>query len=440
MFENLSDRLESIYKKLRGRGKLKEADVDESLREIRVALIEADVSLAVIKDFLATVREKAIGQEVLKSLTPGHQMVKIVSEELISLLGNEVSGIRLASNTATIVLMVGLQGSGKTTTAGKLARMFKKEGKKCLLVPADVYRPAAIEQLNTLGRDLAIDVFQAEGEKDPVVICTKAVEEAARKVCQVVILDTAGRTQVDEPLMDELRRIKEKTKPHEVLFVADAMMGQQAVNIAKTFHDAVGIDGVILTKMDGDARGGAALSIKSVIGKPIKFMGVGEKLDALEPFFPDRVVSRILGKGDVMTLIERAQQTYDLENQAEIEEKFKKNTFSLEDFRDQLRQVRKMGPLEQLIGMIPGASKLKGLKVDESGLNKVEAIINSMTSKERVYHNIINGSRKKRIAVGSGTTVNDVNRLLKQFVQMKKMMKKVGNMRSGMNLSQFMGR
>jgi signal recognition particle subunit SRP54 len=441
MFENLSDRLEQIYKKLRGRGKLKETDVDESLREIRVALIEADVSLTVIKDFLATVREKAIGQEVMKSLTPGHQMVKIVSEELIALLGEEVSGIRLASNSATIILMVGLQGSGKTTTAGKLARMFKKEGKKCLLVPADVYRPAAIEQLNTLGRDLGIDVYQAEGEKDPVVICTKALEDAARKACQIIILDTAGRTQIDEPLMEELRRIKEKTKPHEVLFVADAMMGQQAVNIARTFNDSVGIDGVILTKMDGDARGGAALSIKAVIGKPIKYMGMGEKLDALEPFFPDRVVSRILGKGDVMTLVERAQQAYDLENQAEIEEKFKKNTFSLEDFRDQLRQVRKMGPLEQLIGMIPGASKIKNMKVDEGGLNRVEAIINSMTQKERLYHNIINGSRKRRIAMGSGTTVNDVNRLLKQFVQMKKMMKKFSGANTrGMNLSQLMGR
>lgn len=440
MFENLSDRLEKIYKKLRGRGKLKEADVDEALREIRLALIEADVSLSVIKDFLETVRGKSIGQEVLRSLTPGHQMVKIVSEELIALLGSEVSGIHLASNSATIILMVGLQGSGKTTTAGKLARMFKKDGKKCLLVPADVYRPAAIEQLNTLGKDLGIDVFQAEGEKDPVVICVRAVEDAARKMCQVIILDTAGRTQIDEPLMDELRRIKEKTKPHEVLFVADAMMGQEAVNIAKTFNDAVGIDGVILTKMDGDARGGAALSIKSVIGKPIKFMGVGEKLDALEPFFPDRVVSRILGKGDVMTLIEKAQQAYDLENQEEIEEKFRKNSFSLSDFRDQLRQVRKMGPLEQLIGMIPGAAKLKGLKVDESGLNKVEAIINSMTPQEREYHHIITGSRKRRISLGSGTTVNDINRLLKQFVQMKKMMKKVSGSRGGMNLSQFVGR
>ncbi len=440
MFENLSDRLEKIYKKLRGRGKLKEADVDESLREIRLALIEADVSLSVIKDFLVTVRGKSIGQEVLRSLTPGHQMVKIVSEELIALLGSEVSGIHLASNSATIVLMVGLQGSGKTTTAGKLARMFKKDGKKCLLVPADVYRPAAIEQLNTLGKDLGIDVFQAEGEKDPVAICVRAVEDAARKMCQVVILDTAGRTQIDEPLMDELRRIKEKTKPHEVLFVADAMMGQEAVNIAKTFNDAVGIDGVILTKMDGDARGGAALSIKSVIGKPIKFMGVGEKLDALEPFFPDRVVSRILGKGDVMTLIEKAQQAYDLENQEEIEEKFRKNSFSLADFRDQLRQVRKMGPLEQLIGMIPGAAKLKGLKVDESGLNKVEAIINSMTPQERDHHQIISGSRKRRISLGSGTTVNDINRLLKQFVQMKKMMKKVSGSKGRTNLSQFMGR
>ncbi len=442
MFENLSNRLEAIYKNLKGRGKLKEADVDAALREIRIAFIEADVSLPVIKEFLEKVREKAVGHEVLKSLTPGHQMVKIVNDELKDLLGEEGAKLQMASNETTIVLMVGLQGSGKTTTAGKLARMLKKEGKKCMLVPADVYRPAAIDQLNVLGQDLEVDVFQAEGENDPVKICKNAVAEAARRMCQVAILDTAGRTQVDEDLMEEIRNIKKAVNPHEVLFVADSMMGQQAVDVARTFHEAVGIDGVVLTKMDGDARGGAALSIKTVTGKPIKYMGVGEKLEALEPFHPDRVASRILGKGDVLSLIEKAEEAYDLEEQAELEKKFKKNAFDLEDFRDQLKQVKKMGSLQQLVGMIPGASKLmKGVQVDDSVLVKTEAIIDSMTPVERSKQNLINGSRKRRIAAGSGTTVNDINKLLKQFAQMKKMMKKMssGKFKGGMDLSQMMG-
>lgn len=441
MFENLSTRLEGIYKKLKGRGKLKESDVDEALREIRVALIEADVSLPTIKDFLADIREKAIGQEVLKSLTPGHQMVKIVNDELTLLLGETVSGITFSPKPPTIILMVGLQGSGKTTTVGKLGRMFKAQGKKCLLVPADVYRPAAIEQLNVLGQDLGIDVFSAEGEPDPIAICERAVEEAVRQMTHVVILDTAGRLQIDEKLMEELRRIKKQLNPHETLFVADSMMGQQAVNIAKTFNDTLGIDGVILTKMDGDARGGAALSIKSVTGQPIKFIGTGEKLDALEPFHPERIVSRILGMGDVMTLIDKAESVYEEEEQQELEKKLKKNAFSLDDFKEQLQQMRKMGSLQQLIGMIPGANKLKGLQVDDQAFNKVEAIINSMTLYEREKHNIINGSRKRRIAAGSGTTVNDVNKLLKQFAQMKKMMKKfsMGKFKGGLNLGSLMG-
>ena len=438
MFENLSNRLERIYKNLKGRGILKEADVDEALREIRVALIEADVSLTVIKDFLALVREKAVGQEVLKSLTPGHQMVKIVNDELTVLIGDEFTDIQFASKPPTIILMAGLQGSGKTTTVGKLAKRFKEKGKSCLLVPADVYRPAAIEQLRVLGRDLDVAVYEGGEERDPVAICKKALDDATDKMSQVVIIDTAGRQQVDEDLMDELKRIKEAVQPHEVLFVADAMMGQQSAEIAKTFNDAIGIDGVVLTKMDGDARGGAALSIKSITGKPIRFVGMGEKLDALEPFHPDRIVSRILGMGDVMSLVEKAEENFEREEQEELQKKFKTNAFTLEDFRDQLKQIQKMGSMEQLLGMIPGAGKLKGLKVDNKAFVQIEAIINSMTLKERAKHNIINASRKRRIAQGSGTRVNDINKLLKQFTQMQKMMKKVSR-GGGLNFGSLMG-
>ncbi|MFQ5449661.1 MAG: signal recognition particle protein [Nitrospinaceae bacterium] len=441
MFDNLSSRLEAIYKKLKGRGLLKESDVDEALREIRIALIEADVSLPVIKNFLAGIREKAVGQEILASLAPGHQMVKVVNDELTALLGDDFNDIQFAPKPPTIILMAGLQGSGKTTTVGKLARRFQEKGKKCLLVPADVYRPAAIEQLNVLGRDLGIEVFPSSGENDPVDICQRSVEEAARRLIPVVILDTAGRTQIDEDLMRELKAIKETVKPHEVLFVADAMMGQQAAAVAAAFHEAVGIDGVILTKMDGDARGGAALSIKSVTGKPIRFIGTGEKIEALEPFYPDRIVSRILGMGDVLSLVEKAEETYDQEQQQALEKKLKKNAFTLEDFRDQLQQIQKMGSIQQLIGMIPGANKLKGLNIDEKAFTRVEAIINSMTPAERGRHNIINGSRKRRIATGSGTSVHEINKLLKQFGQMQKMMKKfnMGKFRSGFNLGSLMG-
>ena len=438
MFENLSDRLEGIYKKLKGRGVLKEADVDEALREIRVALIEADVSLAVIKDFLTPVREKAVGQEVLKSLTPGHQMVKIVNDELTFLIGDEFKDIQFAVKPPTVVLIAGLQGSGKTTTVGKLAKRFKEKGKNCLLVPADVYRPAAIEQLHVLGRDLGVAVFEGAEEKDPIAICKKALDDATEKMSQVVIIDTAGRQQIDEELMDELKCIKETVQPQEVLFVADAMMGQQSAEIAKTFNDAVGIDGVILTKMDGDARGGAALSIKAITGKPIRFIGMGEKLDALEPFHPDRIVSRILGMGDVMSLVEKAEENFEKEEQEALQKKFKANAFTLEDFCDQLKQIQKMGSMEQILGMIPGAGKLKGLKVDNKAFVQIEAIINSMTPKERVKHNIINASRKRRIAQGSGTRVNDINKLLKQFNQMQKMMKKVSR-GGGLNFGSLMG-
>jgi signal recognition particle subunit SRP54 len=439
MFDNLSDRLEAIYKKLKGRGVLKEADVDEALREIRVALIEADVSLPVIKDFIAEVRVQAIGQEVLKSLTPGHQMVKIVNDHLTHLLGEEFVDIAIAPKPPTIILMAGLQGAGKTTTVGKLAKRFKEKGKNCLLVPADVYRPAAIEQLHVLGRDLDIAVYDAGEEKDPVTICKNSLDEAVNRMSQIVIIDTAGRQQVDDALMEELKQIKKAVQPHEVLFVADAMMGQQSADIAKTFNDAIGIDGVVLTKMDGDARGGAAFSIRRVTGKPIRFIGMGEKLDALEPFHPDRIVSRILGMGDVMSLVEKAEQNFEQEEQEKLQKKLKSNAFTLEDFRDQLKQVQKMGSMEQLLGMIPGAGKLtKGLKIDNKAFVQVEAIINSMTARERVKHNIINASRKRRIALGSGTRVNDVNKLLKQFAQMQKMMKKVAR-GGGMNFGSLMG-
>ena len=354
------------------------------------------------------------------------------------MLGDEFVDIQFSAKPPTIILMAGLQGSGKTTTVGKLAKRFKEKGKNCLLVPADVYRPAAIEQLHVLGREIGVEVFDGGEEKDPIVICKKALDDATNRMSQVVLIDTAGRQQVDDALMDELKRIKETVQPHEVLFVADAMMGQQSADIAKTFNDAVGIDGVVLTKMDGDARGGAAFSIKRVTGKPIRFLGMGEKLDAIEPFHPDRIVSRILGMGDVMSLVEKAEQTFELEEQEKLQKKIKANAFTLEDFRDQLKQVQKMGSMEQIMSMIPGAGKLKGMKIDDGAFTQVEAIINSMTSAERERHNIINASRKRRIAQGSGTRVNDVNKLLKQSAQMQKMMKKVSR-GGGLNFGSLMG-
>jgi signal recognition particle subunit SRP54 len=441
MFESLSEKLENVFKKLRGRGVLKEDDVKEAMREVRLALLEADVNFKVVKEFIGRLQERAVGQDILTSLTPGQQVVKIVHEELVALLGGTQSKLHLSPNPPTIVMMVGLQGSGKTTTAGKLARNFKKDGRKVLLVPADTRRPAAIEQLKTLARQVGVDAFASESQ-DPVAICRDARSFAERALFDIVILDTAGRLQIDEPLMEELRQIKAGVKPHEVLFVADAMTGQEAVNIAETFNRQIGFDGVVLTKLDGDARGGAALSIRAVTGKPLKFTGMGEKLDALEPFFPDRMASRILGMGDVMTLIEKAQETVSREEAEKLAKKLKKSQFTLEDFRDQLRQVKKMGSLESIIGMIPGMNKLKMADTDmrqgEQELKRVEAIINSMTPRERENHTVINGSRRSRIAKGSGTQVQDVNRLLKQFVEMQKMMKamKGGKMK---NLGRMMG-
>ncbi|HXY61511.1 MAG TPA: signal recognition particle protein [Nitrospirota bacterium] len=432
MFDSLSGKLETVFKKLRGRGILKEDDVKEALREVRLALLEADVNFKVVKDFIGRVQERAVGQEILSSLTPGQQVVKIVHEELVALLGGAQAKLHLSPNPPTVIMMVGLQGSGKTTTAGKLAKIFKKDGRRILLVPADTRRPAAVQQLITLAKQVGVDAYRSE-EKDPVVICKAAVKQAASSLFEVVILDTAGRLQIDEPLMEELRQIKAGVKPNEVLFVADAMTGQEAVNIATKFNADLGFDGVVLTKLDGDARGGAALSVRAVTGKPLKFAGVGEKLDALEPFHPDRMASRILGMGDMLSLIEKAQETVDKEEALKLAKKLKKNSFDLEDFRSQLKQVKKLGGIEQIIGMIPGLGKMKmpDTEANEKDLTRVDAIISSMTPKERADYTIINGSRRARIAKGSGTQVQDVNRLLKQFAEMRKMMKSMAGGKMG---------
>jgi signal recognition particle subunit SRP54 len=427
MFDNLSGRLDSVFKKLKGHGKLTENNVKEGLKEVRMALLEADVHYRVAKDFIAGVKDRALGQEVMKSLTPGQQVIKIVNEELTTLMGSSHEKINLAGAKPVSVMLVGLQGAGKTTTAGKLAIYLRKKGEVPYLVPADVYRPAAIDQLKKLGQQLDIPVFPSDTGMDPVEICRKAQVAAQKEGCNTLLLDTAGRLHVDEELMGELVRIRDGVRPTDILLVADAMTGQDAVNIAKSFDDTLDIGGVILTKMDGDARGGAALSIKSITGKPIKFIGVGEKLNQLEPFHPDRMASSILGMGDVLTLIEKAQSVVDEEEAAELEKKLRKNQFTLDDFRNQMVQIRKMGSLTDLIGMIPGMKQnkqLKNLEVDESELVRIEAIINSMTPRERAQHTIINGSRRKRIAMGSGTKVQDVNRLLKNYTQVMKMIKK----------------
>lgn len=422
MFEGLTAKLENVFKKLRGRGKLKEEDVNVAMKEVRLALLEADVNYKVVKSFVERVKERAVGREVLQSLTPGQQVVKIVKEELTTLMGSTHHGFAFGSVSPYILALVGVQGSGKTTTAGKLALKFKREGHRPLLVATDIRRPAAIEQLETLGKQIGVEVFKGEGGERGVEVCRKAVQQASLDGHRVVIIDTAGRLHIDEELMQELEELKAAVKPHETLLVADAMMGQDAVNLASTFHDRLGMDGVILTKMEGDARGGAALSIREVTGKPIKFVGVGEKLNCLEPFHPDRMASQILGMGDILSLIEKAEQTFSEERAREVERKVREETFTLEDFKEQLQHIRNMGPLEQMMDMIPG---MKGVKVDEKELVKVEAIIGSMTSKERNDHSVIDGSRRRRIALGSGTSVQEVNRLLKQFAQTKKLMKRI---------------
>ncbi|MCM3742807.1 signal recognition particle protein [Sporosarcina luteola] len=431
-FEGLAQRLQGTLQKIKGKGKISEADVKEMMREVRFALIEADVNLKVVKEFVKTVSERAVGQDVMKSLTPGQQVVKIVKDELTNLMGGEQNPIQFARKSPTVIMMVGLQGAGKTTTTGKLATVLRKRhNKKPLLVAADVYRPAAIQQLETLGKQLTMPVFSLGTDVSPVEIARQAIAEAEKEHHDVVIIDTAGRLHVDENLMQELKDIRELSKPDEVFLVVDAMTGQDAVNVAKSFDEAIGITGVVLTKLDGDTRGGAALSIRSVTQKPIKFVGMGEKMDALEPFHPERMASRILGMGDVMSLIEKAQENVDEEKAKELEQKFRTQTFTLDDFLDQLQQVKKMGPLDEILKMMPGMNKIKGLEnaqVDESQMGRVEAVIRSMTIAERTTPEIINANRRKRIAKGSGTSIQEVNRLLKQFEDMKKMVKQMTNM------------
>lgn len=425
MFENLSEKLNSTFKKLTGRGRLSEANIQDSLKEVRLALLEADVNYKVVKNLIEDIRELSLGQEVLESLTPGQQIIKIVNQELTRLMGNDIQSLQLSGKTPYSLMLVGLQGSGKTTTAAKLANFLRKQGRHPYLVPADIYRPAAVDQLKQLGARIDVPVFPTDLVRKPVDICLEALSKAGRDGSDVLIIDTAGRLQIDETLMAELVGIKEKINPNEILLVADAMTGQEAVNVAKHFNLALDITGVILSKMEGDARGGAALSIKAVTDKPIKFIGVGEKIDALEPFYPDRMASQILGMGDMLSLIEKAQDKFDEKEAMRLEKKLRKSKFDLEDFQTQLNQVKKLGSLDQLLNMLPGMGQLKKLnnmKPDEKKLVRIDAIINSMTKEERRGYKIINGSRKRRIARGSGTTVQDVNRLIKDFTQTKKMM------------------
>jgi len=425
MLEDLSHKLESVFRRLRGFGKLTEANIAESLKEVRRALLEADVNYKVVKEFIETVEKKAVGEEVLKSVTPGQMVVKIVHDEIVRLLGGTAMQMRTAGIPPTIIMVTGLQGSGKTTFAAKLAKYLKHRGQKPMLVAADVYRPAAVQQLKVLGKSIDVPVYD-EGTGDPVKIAFSAISAARNQFCTTMILDTAGRLHIDESMMNELVQIKNRIRPHEILFVADGMTGQDAVNTAGEFAAKLNFDGLVLTKMDGDARGGAALSIRAVTGKPIKFMGIGEKLDDIEPFHPDRLASRILGMGDVVTFVEKAKAAIDEKKAEQLEEKLRKAEFDLEDFRDQLQQIKKMGSLESLLKMIPGVgNQLRGVQVDERGLVRVEAIINSMTREERQNPRVLNGSRRKRIAYGSGTTVQDVNQLMNQFEQMKKMMKQM---------------
>ena len=425
IFEGLSGKLQDTIKRFRGKGRVTEKDVKEMMREIKLALLEADVNYKVVRSFINSVSERAAGQEVLESLTPGQQVIKIVHEELIELLGKVPSKVTFASRPPTVYMMVGLQGSGKTTTSGKLANLLRKQGKNPLLVACDVYRPAAIKQLQVVGNQLDIPVFAIEGNNDPVDIARKAIDHAGSKLYDLVIIDTAGRLHIDEELMEELENIKNAVHPHEILLVIASMTGQDAVNVAENFNSKLGVDGIVLTKLDGDTRGGAALSVKAVTGKPVKFAATGEKLNDIEPFYPDRMASRILGMGDVLSLIEKAQEAFDEKKALEMEKKLRTQQFTLDDFLDQLEQLKKMGPLNQVLGMLPGMNSkaLRNIEVDEKKFVRVEAIIKSMTLKERRDPAIINGSRRKRIAAGSGTSIQEVNSLLKQFEEMRKMIK-----------------
>jgi len=444
VFENLSEKFQGVLKKLRGHGRITEGNIDGALNEVRLALLEADVNYRVVKEFVAAVRQKALGAEVLSSLSPDQHFIKIVHDEMAKMMGEQAHDLNLARRPPVPVMLVGLQGSGKTTSCGKLALHLQKRKRTPFLVPADVYRPAAIEQLKVLARQLELPVFDSRPDADPVEICREAMRHAELNGYDTVLLDTAGRLHIDAPLMEELSRIKSAIDPGDILLVADAMTGQDAVNVAKAFHEKLGLTGVLLTKMDGDARGGAALSIRAVTGAPVKFVGVGEKLDALEPFHPERMASRILGMGDILTFVEKAQEQVDENKARELQKKLRKNEFTLEDFRDQLMSLRKMGTVEELLGMIPGVSgkmkELKGMAPDEAELKKTVAIIDSMTAKERRNAKLLNGSRRKRIAAGSGTTVQDVNRLVKNFQQAEEMIKRFskGGMRGmGRNLPFF---
>ena len=430
MFNSLSDKLELVFKKLRGQGIMTEENIKDALREVRLVLLEADVNFKVVRDFVEKVRVRAVGSQVLQSLSPGQQVIRIVHDELVALMGGgEDNSLMLAAKPPVAIMLVGLQGSGKTTTCGKLARFLRSQRRRPLLVPADVYRPAAIEQLKVLGRQLSIEVYDSRSDQDPVDICRDALKYAELSGFDTVLFDTAGRLQIDDYLMNELVRIKDTVDPREILFVADAMTGQEAVNVAGGFNDRLDITGVVLTKLDGDAKGGAALSIKAVIGKPVKFVGLGEKLDAFEVFHADRLVSRILGMGDVLTLVEKAQSVFDEKESARLQQKLKKSQFDLDDFRSQLQQLKKMGSIESIMGMIPGMGKMmkqmQGAQPSEKELKRIEAIIDSMTAKERADHGIINGSRRLRIARGSGTTVQEVNLLLKRFTEAQRMVKQL---------------
>ena len=424
MFENLSDRLQGIVKKLKGQTRITEKELNECLREVKLALLEADVNYKVVKNFINRIKEKALGEDVMKSLTPGQQVVKIVRDELTELLGSSESKLNISSNPPTVIMLVGLQGSGKTTLCGKLSNYLRKQGKKPLMVACDVYRPAAIKQLETLGKSLNIDVYSEDGNKNVVEVATNGLKSAHSKLCDVVIIDTAGRLQIDDTLMEELVELKKAVKPHEIILVVDSMTGQEAVNVAETFNEKVGIDSITMSKLDSDTRGGAALSVKEVTNKPIKFASIGEKLSDLEPFYPDRIASRILGMGDVLSIIDKAEKAFDAEQAIELEKKMRKNTFDLDDYLNIMKKIRKMGSFKQILGMMPGIpNEIKNAEIDEKQLYRIDAIITSMTKEERRNPKILNAKRRIRIANGSGNRVEDVNRFMNQFEQMQKMMK-----------------
>jgi signal recognition particle subunit SRP54 len=441
MFENLSDKLQNIVKKLKGQTRITEKELNEMLREVKLALLEADVNYKVVKDFINNIKEKALGSDVMDSLTPGQQVVKIVKDELTALLGDSESKLNISSNPPTIIMLVGLQGSGKTTLCGKLSNYLRKQGKKPMMVACDVYRPAAIKQLETLGNSLNIDVHSEYDNKNVVEIATNGIKKAKSKLCDVVIIDTAGRLQIDETLMNELVELKKSIRPHEIMLVVDAMVGQESVNVAETFNNTVGIDSITMSKLDSDSRGGAALSVKSITKKPIKFASVGEKLSDLEPFYPDRIASRILGMGDVLSIIDKAEAAYDEKQAEDLEKKIKKNEFTLDDYLDQMKKIRKMGSFKQLLAMVPGVPKeIKDAEFDEKQLLRIDAIITSMTAKERRNPKILNASRRIRIAKGSGNKVQDINRFMEQFEQMQKLMKQMANGKGsfgGMKLPKF---